>query len=128
MLFEFVDRRGWGVITEWELQTEQRAKLDAKLDMLDNADFETAKQILRGIRGYGGLFKIRIQGRVQLRPIMCYGPLDTDKEITFLLPAREIGGDWNPRDAPELALARMSELQRYPSRRRRYETDSGQTN
>ena len=39
-----------------------------------------------------GILKLRVKGNVQLRPMLCRGPIEIDKEFTLLLGACEVGG------------------------------------
>jgi hypothetical protein len=112
VLYEYVDGRGRGVIRRWieeELEQEQWHRLRVKLDLLAEVDLRTAMLLLSGT-GDGNIFKLRVKGRVQLRPMLCYGPPDPTRELTFLLPAVERNGKLEPRDAVARALSRRQEV------------------
>ena len=127
ILYEYVDRRGWGVVSTWDLQRREQTRLDLKLDMLSRVSVETAMGMLDGVRGHGGLFKLKIRvQKVQLRPTLCYGPQNTDSELTLLMPAYERNFEWEPSNAPEIAMDRKQEVEHDPSCRIPYQTPSGQ--
>ena len=117
-IYEWVDKNGRGVVTNWpKLQESQRAKLDSKLDMLVNAhvDPKTRQASLSGLLvgpGFGGqqyIYKLRVRGNVQLRPMICLGPLGMN-EWTVLYPSTEKGDELIPSDAAALAEARRLEI------------------
>lgn len=120
ILYEYQDRRGRGAYTNWRLGIPERARLEAKLDMLRKLESrEAAENILHGIRGHGGLAKLKVRVRnVQLRPIFCYGPGNAMHELTFLLGAYERDWEWDPPDAPRKAWERKAEIEADGSRRR----------
>ena len=65
-----------------------------------------------------GILKLRVKGNVQLRPMLCRGPIEIDKEFTLLLGACEVGGKLVPRDADAMADRLKHEVKRGPNRRR----------
>lgn len=124
IVYEYVDREG-GVITSWELQKRERARLDAKIDMLRAVDFDTAQQMIRGVKNHRGVFKYQVTVQhVQLRPLLCYGPSKPRQELTFLVAAYERDWKWEPANAPDIATERISEVKDDPAKRRIYEQES----
>jgi len=65
-----------------------------------------------------GISKLRVRGNVQLRPMLCCGPIDVKAEFTLLCGAKEIGGKIIPKDADRLALSRKAEVAAQPEQRR----------
>lgn len=127
ILYEYVNRRGRGVFTEWRrsLQTAQQAQLDQKLDQLGQVDDpEILPDILAGTREEKHIFKLKLGGKVRLRPMVCRGPLDQKREITLLYPAYERDWHYDPPNAPARAEQRRQEILADPSRRRLYEPPS----
>lgn len=118
ILFEYVDRRGRGVITDWRLEVRQRAKLDEQLDRLRQIDWRLA--LGRLIHGAGSrhVFKIRVRGNVQLRPLL-YRPPGAPREIVFVMRAVERDGRLDPIDALEMAELRRKRTIVQPERRRK---------
>lgn len=129
ILWEYVAPQKWGVLTGWELQSRERARLEAKLDQLAKADYETSKMLVHSVRGYGRLRKIKVRAqKVQLRPLLCFGPIDGRTELTFLCGAYERNSQWEPANAREIASQRIVEVVNDPSTRGVYEPESGPAN
>ena len=93
-VWEALEPDGEGVVTHWRLQVEQRAKLDAKLDMLRAAEVDELTRQAHlppnllagpGINGQKWIYKLKIKGRVALRPMLCLGPVETRGEWTISL-------------------------------------------
>jgi hypothetical protein len=64
-----------------------------------------------------GLYKLKVHGHVQLRPHLCAGPFDKRNEFTILIGAVEKDFKLIPANAGQIAIARMEEILRDPSRR-----------
>lgn len=62
--------------------------------------------------------KIRVNGQVALRPLLCLGPIHNDQEFTLLVGAFEKGGEFDPRNAVEMAADRREQVVQNPSVRR----------
>jgi hypothetical protein len=96
-LWDFLDDRLKNVILQWvkddKLTKRDRAILNQKIARLAQDDFELAiKTKLLAGPVYKHVYKMRIKGDVQLRPMLCRGPINNDSEYTFLLGAVETGG------------------------------------
>lgn len=120
-IYDYVDAAGHNLIAEWskEQQKVQRAKLNAKIDMLNLYGEELFPEVLtdspiRGIR------KIRVKGNVQLRPLLCRGP-HGDTEYTLLMGAKEVGDKFDPKDAPQTADVRKAIVAGDKNRRCKHE-------
>lgn len=103
-LWDFMDEKGRNVITEWGKQqtTKDRAKLDQKFDRLSQIDFALAhgtKLLVGPIDKQKHIYKMKITGDVQLRPMLCRGPVDKDHEYTLLIGAIEKGSKLSPTPA-----------------------------
>jgi hypothetical protein len=85
-LFDYTSENGKNDIKEWTggLQKAERAKLNAKLDMLALKGHELFPQVLTDTPT-PGIQKLRVKGKVQLRPMLCKGPVDKEKEYTLLI-------------------------------------------
>ncbi len=92
LLWNFLDNRGKNVIKAWgTAQTKRdRGMLNQRFDRLVQVDFGLAigSKLLAGPI-YGHVYKMQIHGDVQLRPILCKGPIKNDDEYTLLLGAVE---------------------------------------
>lgn len=125
-VYEWVDHRGNGVVTDWSLQQQQRAKLDQKLHLLVGAEVnpttrqaDLPPQLLVGPNFHGEpfVYKMKVHGNVQLRPMLCLGPLDEDS-WTILCAATERDRRLLPLDAAKIAEARRQTILSDATRRR----------
>lgn len=126
ILYEWRDHRDKGVLSSLKLEQAQLAKLDERLDRieeLDHLDYQTTKGLIFPFRKH--LKKLKIPGNVALRPILTLGPFDKASEITFLLVAKERDRKLAPPEprAEELANQRLDDIRKDPLRRCRYERD-----
>lgn len=122
-LFDYLDERGTNDFRAWALtkcQSKERGKLNARIDMLRLHGDGLFPDILTN-SGEPGILKLRCYGGVQLRPLLCRGPQDTNSEFTFLMGAKEIGGKWSPKGAPSAAAGRRKTIVADPKRRRDHE-------
>lgn len=126
-IYEWIDERGRGVVTHWpKLQWAQRGRLESKLDMLVRAEVDPVTRkanlpadLLVG-PGYDGepfIYKLKARGNVQLRPMLCLGPL-ANEEWTLLYPSIEKDDVLIPENAAALAEARRKEIIADKNRRR----------
>ena len=121
--WEYLDRHGRRTFSEWRLglQKVERATLDEKMRMVEA--FGPGASSLKGpIKGFRHLYKIRVMTPNRaLRPILCKGPQDKDREYTLLKGAFEVGGNWEPYGAPADADAKRVEVVTDYRRRIKYE-------
>ena len=120
ILYDFVNDRGEDEFEAWRVGLEKkvRAKLDQKLHSLEMHGDELHPHTLTGTP-VAGIKKLRIHGNIQLRPLLCNGPINQDKEYTFLLGAKEIGSKFVPKNAPELAEENKNKIISAPDARRK---------
>ena len=118
-LFDYCCPDGTNEFKAWtqELQSKERGKLDAKLDMLHRMGIGLLPQVLTGT-DVPGIFKLRAKGNVHLRPMLCQGPIEIDREFSFLIGAIEVGGKLKPSNAAEIAADRKEEIRQDPDNRR----------
>lgn len=119
-LYDYVDAAGVNVIAEWTkgLQKKERGKLVSKLDLLREHGSELFPQMLTGT-DTAGIMKLRVHGNVQLRPLLCDGPIEVGKEFTLLLGAKEVGSKLVPTDADRIADINKTAVKAAPEKRRR---------
>jgi hypothetical protein len=121
-LFDFLDDNNKSVIHEWakSLEKADRAKLNSKFKQLAEMDFALAwgTKLLQGPI-YKSIYKLRTKQTVQLRPLLCRGPLDNDAEYTLLEGAKEIGKKLTT-GAVQRADKNRDELLANPKRRRNH--------
>ena len=106
-----------GAVRVWRdrLAVAQRAQLDQKLTMLSGAAVDLLPGLIAGplsIKGkkYAHVYKLQIGGKVRLRPLLCKGPADPNRELTLLVGAFERGGELDPISAPQTAVERRQEV------------------
>src|SRR5260370_42528113 len=88
------------------LQKKERAKLNSKIDALAMHGAELIPGILAPT-GVSSIFKLKVQGQVKLRPMVCEGP--GESVFTFLLGAKEVSWEYEPSNAPEIAAGYRAE-------------------
>ena len=108
------DFKGWSK----DLQKPDLARLNRKLKMLEDNGPNLGPGLLAGpIKGYAHIYKLKMTSSVALRPLLCKGPIDNDKEFTLLKGAFEIGSAWEPPNARADAVNRREIVKNSPSRR-----------
>ena len=120
-LYDYVDASGTNDFARWcgGLQRPDLARLNRKLRMLADNGPELGPKLLAGpLKGYAHIYKIRVEGRVALRPLLCKGPIDNDHEFTLLKGASERDRKFVPPNAPDVAVARRQEVIDDPDSRR----------
>lgn len=118
-LWDYRDRRGRNDIAEWmrRQQKRQRGQLNLKLDMLHRNGSDVGRNVL--MRMSATIFKLKGKTKgVQLRPMVCFGPIEDDRELTILVPAVEENWKLNPSDAVPQAESRRQEVIDNPKERR----------
>lgn len=104
-LFDYVNEHGVNEFAQWTrgLEKRQRVKLNQKLDMLQKHGPDLPPQLLAGPI-FTHIYKLKIKGNVQLRPMLCKGPISNDEEFTLLLGAIETDDelDHSPEEAARI--------------------------
>jgi hypothetical protein len=118
ILFDYVNEHDVNEFAQWTrgLEKRQRVKLNQKLDMLQKHGPDLPPQLLAGPI-FQHIYKLKVKGNVQLRPMLCKGPINNDAEFTLLLGAVEIGDELNP--SPEEAARIRDIIIAAPRHRRR---------
>jgi hypothetical protein len=109
---------------EWmlTLQKPDLARLSRKLRALeDNGPYLGPKLLAGPIKHHANIYKIIVNGRVALRPLLCRGPIDMEREFTLLNGAVERDRRFVPANAPEVAEERRQEVITDPSLRCEHE-------
>ena len=119
-LYDYVNEGGKNEFKAWceNLQTKHRAKLNQKLDALIQYGDGLHPHMLTDTN-VPGIKKLRVQGNVKLRPLLCNGPVLVKSEYTLLMGAKEIGDKWSPKKAPESALVKKEAVIADPAKRRK---------
>lgn len=113
-LYDYTDAKDDNLIVRWladdRISRRDRAKLDFKLDALIRMDFDLAIHTKMLAQVYKNVLKLKVHGEVQLRPMLCRGPIDVATEYTLLAGAVEIGGRLKPESVKENAVARCGHI------------------
>jgi hypothetical protein len=112
-LYDYLDARGRNDFHRWssDLEKSDRARLSQKLRMLETVGPDLPPQLLAGpIKDHAHIYKMRINGSVALRPLLCRGPINNAEEFTLLMGAIERGWKWEPTGAPSTAEIRRKEI------------------
>jgi hypothetical protein len=119
-LFDYVSENGKNEFKTWTqgLEGAQRGKLNSKIRMLEQHGDGLFPELLTST-GAPGILKLRIKGNVQLRPMLCRGPVNTGAEYTFLLGAKEVGGKLVPTGADQIAAHNKDRVVANPENRRK---------
>ena len=88
--------RAWSV----RLAKKEQAKLNQRVDSLELHGTDLIPGIVAPT-GVASVFKLKIHGKVQLRPMLCEGP--GALTFTFLIGAKEVQDAYDPPGAPETA-------------------------
>lgn len=119
LLYDYLSAQGENMIAAWikGLQPTERAKLNQKLDMLRMSGDVLIPNTLSPT-DQPGILKIRVHGKIQLRPLLCRGPLNPGSEFTMLAGATEVGSKLRPKDVMQVAIERKNEVTADPVNRR----------
>jgi len=124
ILYEYVDAGGRGAMTNWLKTKEVREHswvLDQALDRLGQSAPEALPGFFAGpLASHRHIYKLRLGGKVRLRPLLCKGPVEPRRELTFLILAFERNWKLEPAEAPARAERRRQEILFARSRRRLY--------
>lgn len=108
-LYDYVDAQENNDFEAWSrsLQKPELAKLNRRLKALEDNGPSLAPQMLAGpLKDYQHIYKLKINGKVAVRPLLCKGPISNETEFTLLKGAFEVGNKWQPPSAPGDAVDR----------------------
>lgn len=120
LLYDYLSAQGANDFRAWteDLQPTDRGRLNQKLDMLKQNGEELLPNTLTG-SGVAGIYKLRVHGPVQLRPLLCKGPVHKEEAFTLLVGAIEKGGVLKPKGVAAIADNRKTEVKQDPANRRK---------
>lgn len=118
LIYDYLHPTHGNLMRAWRrgLQRKEQAKLDSKIDALAMHGPELVPGILAPT-GTASIFKLKVQGQVKLRPMVCEGPGQGERAYTFLLGAKEIAWVYVPAGAPATAAEYRQDLIQHPERR-----------
>lgn len=102
--YEYVDRRGDRVVSDWPLEARQMRQMKGLLIRLEQVDRELAVGSILFKMKLRHIYYAKIRGEVALRPRLCIGPA-FDDEVTFLERVEKKGG----RERPGVEASRAPE-------------------
>lgn len=96
---------------EWylSLSQEARAEFDVLLEILRDNEHSKWGHRVGQLTMYQGIYEIRFKHKkIQHRPLGFFGP--NQQQFTFLIPAREQGDRFKPKNAPQIAIRRRNQI------------------
>lgn len=119
-LYDYMNKQGENEIKIWlsSLEKVERAKIDQRLDMLEEHGENLFPQILTGT-DEKSILKLRAHGKVQLRPLLCRGPVSNAAEYTLLAGAKEVGSKLTPKGVLAESVQRRRAVIQDPTNRRK---------
>ena len=118
-LYKFIDKSGRDVIRKWMAKSIQKpdlARLERKLEALQDQGPDLSSDLLSDTPSRK-IKKIRVNGRVAIRLLLCRGPIGSS-EFTLLYGAKEENRKFVPRDAVARAENNRQEVINDPDNRR----------
>ena len=117
-LYDYVDGRERNVIADWcrGLQKKDRIRLVKRMDILGESGHELCPGLAGPVHNSPHLYKIKVNGNVAVRLLLCKGPWDMDSEYTFLLGTFE-SDDKLPPGTLEAAEERRADILTNENRR-----------
>jgi hypothetical protein len=119
MLYDYRDSRNRNPVREWSerLQKKDLARINHRIDMLGGKGKDFCPGLAGPLHGSPHLYKIKINGTVAARMILCKGPINMEIEYTLLLGAFE-RDDELPAGTIETAESCRQAIIRDPKNRR----------
>jgi len=113
IFLDYVDRNGINRISEWlmSISLEARVEFEASLDILRGKSLLTRPQTGKLNNELDGLYEIIFKvSNLQYRPMFCYGPDTTAREITILVGATKKNNRLIPPGIGNTAKLRAKEI------------------
>jgi hypothetical protein len=122
-IYFFLSERGVNLITDWldaeKISVKQRADFQAKIDLFERGGSDLITGFITDTPIAPDIYKMKIKGQVQLRPMVCRGPLDLGREYTVLVGWIERDNARVPNNIKKKASENRSIIIADPRRRRR---------
>jgi len=118
-IYDYRDRRGLNPVLTWcqALEKKDLAKMNHRIDMLQEKGKDLCPNLVGPLRGSPHLYKIRVNGDVAPRLVLCKGPVNMETEFTLLLGVFE-RDDKLPDGTLEKAESYRQEIIANPIQRR----------
>jgi hypothetical protein len=119
-LYDYRDRRGQNSVLAWCIRLEKKdlARMNQRIDLLEEKGKDLCPGLAGPLHGSPHLYKIKVNGNVAPRLLLCKGPIDMEAEYTFLLGEFE-RDDELPAGTLERAEALRQQIIEDPNERRR---------
>ena len=91
LIYDYRDHRLENVVNSWlrGLQKPERIRMQKRIDLLRDNGHELCPGLAGPLKESRHLYKIRVNGRVAPRLLLCKGPINMQTEYTLLLGAFE---------------------------------------
>ena len=119
-IYDYVDHRTINLIEQWlyqSLQVQERARMIRKLDALRANGPDLSSELLSDTPS-PHIKKLRLNGRVAPRLLLCRGPVDPATEFTLLFGCTERDRVFVPANAIATALEHRDFVTKDPVKRR----------
>lgn len=119
-IYDYVHPVHGNLIRDWsaKLAKKEKAKLNQRLDSLEMYGTDLIPGIVSPT-GVASIFKMKIHGKVQLRPMLCEGP--GGECFTLLMGAFEVQFKYVPESAPDTAATYRKDIFANQNRRVKHE-------
>lgn len=105
-LFDFLNSRQENVMQKWadsrKISKRDRGRIDFKVKLLETKGDELPTGLLQDTR-CKSIKELATGSQIAYRLMLCRGPVEMNKEFTFLLGATERDNKYVPKNAPERA-------------------------
>lgn len=90
-IYDYRDKRGGNPVRDWceQLQKPDLARMNQRIDILRDKGKDFCPGLAGPLHGSPHLYKIKINGRVAARLVLCKGPISMEMEYTLLVGAFE---------------------------------------
>src|SRR5215467_14566416 len=86
-IYDHRDRRGQNPVLAWCVRLEKKdlARMNQRIDILEEKGKDLCPGLAGPLHGSPHLYKIKVNGNVAPRLLLCKGPIDMEAEYTLLL-------------------------------------------
>ena len=118
-VYDYRDHRGQNPVRQWceRLEKPDLARMNKKIDLLETNGMDLCPGLAGPLHGSPHLYKIKINGSVAARLLLCKGPVRMETEYTLLVGAFE-RDDKLPEGTLETAESYRQDVIRDPAKRR----------
>src|SRR6185312_12650132 len=122
-IYCFLSERRSNLIADWlkseRVSAAQRGDFQAKIDLFERGGPDLITGFITETPIAADIYKMKVKGKVQLRPMACKGPIDLNREYTILLGWIERDRERVPTEVKRKAQENRLIVVNDPTRRRR---------